>query len=398
MDLTLFNVNINRKSGYSAYRQIYDVYKRQIITGNIQPGVVFPAENKLGETLHVNRITLRRAIKLLETDGLVKKKMGRGTFVQERSYWNGKKNNPVLGIIIKAKVLDYHYRQLYADISLNAISLGMNIKTFQESPDTFSTLPERIRSEMVQGIISFHILDKEFLEQMARISVPRLMLEWKCKLDGMDNVGIDSSNGLHEGITELIRLGHSDIAFIGGLNQIRDKKGILKLQITPDNMERQSAYRMSLEEHGIDFRHENCHEVSFCQEDSDDLVRKLMEQNRLSTALVCYNDEIAVFMLNSLKKHGLSVPEDISIVGFGNFETAAMENRLATIEVDYRKMAETAVQRIHERMKNGGIEGMSINMKTRFKSGSSIGPAKKAGAKKQNSMNSTFQTGSTATG
>ena len=91
MDLTLFNVNINRKSGYSAYRQIYDEYKRQIITGNIQPGTVFPAENKLGETLHVNRITLRRAIKLLETDGLVKKKMGRGTFVQERSYWNGKK-------------------------------------------------------------------------------------------------------------------------------------------------------------------------------------------------------------------------------------------------------------------------------------------------------------------
>lgn len=65
------------------YIQIADRLVSQIESGELAPGDRLPAERELSENLGVNRMTLRRALRVLESQGLVLRKHGIGTFVGE---------------------------------------------------------------------------------------------------------------------------------------------------------------------------------------------------------------------------------------------------------------------------------------------------------------------------
>jgi DNA-binding GntR family transcriptional regulator len=65
------------------YIQIADKLVSQIESGELAPGERLPSERDLSETLGINRMTLRRALHVLESQGLVLRKHGVGTFVGE---------------------------------------------------------------------------------------------------------------------------------------------------------------------------------------------------------------------------------------------------------------------------------------------------------------------------
>lgn len=65
------------------YIQIAEGLIDQIKSGDLAPGDRLPAERELSETLGVNRMTLRRALRVLEAQGLVQRKHGVGTYVAE---------------------------------------------------------------------------------------------------------------------------------------------------------------------------------------------------------------------------------------------------------------------------------------------------------------------------
>lgn len=74
---------IKRGSGVSLWRQIEDQIADDIASGVIAPGSRLPTEHDLAGRFHVNRHTIRRAMKALEDNGLIRIEQGRGTFVQE---------------------------------------------------------------------------------------------------------------------------------------------------------------------------------------------------------------------------------------------------------------------------------------------------------------------------
>ena len=63
------------------YRQVADAIGKTLNDGTYRPGDQIPSEDKLCETYHVSRVTLRSAINLLVEDGKLKKMHGKGTFV-----------------------------------------------------------------------------------------------------------------------------------------------------------------------------------------------------------------------------------------------------------------------------------------------------------------------------
>lgn len=72
-----------RSPAYSIplYIQIAEGLIGQIESGELPPGERLPAERELSEDLGVNRMTLRRALRVLETQGLIVRKHGIGTYV-----------------------------------------------------------------------------------------------------------------------------------------------------------------------------------------------------------------------------------------------------------------------------------------------------------------------------
>lgn len=75
---------LNNQSITPLYQQIVDTIKKQIASGEYQPGQPLPSEAKLCETFGVSRITVRNAIQNLVDEGLLVKRHGKGTFVREK--------------------------------------------------------------------------------------------------------------------------------------------------------------------------------------------------------------------------------------------------------------------------------------------------------------------------
>jgi GntR family transcriptional regulator len=72
-----------RANGTSLHRQLFLVLRDQIARGDYRAGAALPKEETLGEQFQVSRITVRRALADLESQGFVERRHGRGTFVRE---------------------------------------------------------------------------------------------------------------------------------------------------------------------------------------------------------------------------------------------------------------------------------------------------------------------------
>lgn len=73
---------IDRRDDRPVYRQIADVLRARILSGELPPGARLPSERELTETYGAARGTVREAITLLRTEGHVEVEHGRGTLVR----------------------------------------------------------------------------------------------------------------------------------------------------------------------------------------------------------------------------------------------------------------------------------------------------------------------------
>lgn len=75
---------LTRGNGIALWRQIHASLAAAISSGRFGPGDRLPSENSLSGEYGVNRHTIRRALAVLEEDGLIRVEQGRGSFVREQ--------------------------------------------------------------------------------------------------------------------------------------------------------------------------------------------------------------------------------------------------------------------------------------------------------------------------
>lgn len=74
-------------------------------------------------------------------------------------------------------------------------------------------------------------------------------------------------------------------------------------------------------------------------------TRVQVEMNALPTAIVCYNDQLAIEVIGMLSKEGIQVPDQISVAGFDDYQISQyIDPTLTTMDHPKRKMGHTAAQ------------------------------------------------------
>jgi len=89
---------IDRESQQKLYVQIYLIIKEKIEKGEWYAGAQIPAEDELCKTYEVSKATVRTAISELVVDGYLKRKQGKGTFVN--------RSEPAFGIAVKTRLTE----------------------------------------------------------------------------------------------------------------------------------------------------------------------------------------------------------------------------------------------------------------------------------------------------
>lgn len=73
---------VNRGYSENLYSQLYDIMKGKITSGEWPEGALLPAEREFCSAYGISRITVRAACSLLEKEGLLERRQGKGTFVK----------------------------------------------------------------------------------------------------------------------------------------------------------------------------------------------------------------------------------------------------------------------------------------------------------------------------
>lgn len=251
-----------------------------------------------------------------------------------------------VGVIIPKRFIDASATSFYWELYKRVVnSLSFNgyyaiLEIIDKEAETASLSPKMVQDRKVDGIIALGQTDSEYIQFLKRtLTIPVMFLDFYNSEEDFDTVISDSFYGMYMLTNHLISMGHRDIGFVG------------TVLATSSITDRYFGFCKAMAEHGIEVRKEwiiNDRPQSFGDEPSD--VDVVLPQ-KLPTALACNCDSVAYLVINKLKERGLSVPEDISVVGYDNYsypDNTALP--LTTYAVGMRKMADTCVDTLMKKI------------------------------------------------
>jgi LacI family transcriptional regulator len=104
--------------------------------------------------------------------------------------------------------------------------------------------------------------------------------------------------------------------------------------------------------------------------------RELLELRPRPSAVVCFNDKVAVGVMEVAAARGLRVPEDLSVAGFDDIDVSrATTPRLTTVRQPLQEMGRTAVTMLMRQLDGHAHEALSMELGTRLVVRESTGPA-----------------------
>lgn len=169
------------------------------------------------------------------------------------------------------------------------------------------------QNRLVAGIIVLgHRIDDPRIEQAGKMKVPMVLIPGYPHSHSIPSVDMDNIGGAHKAVDYLAGLGHQRIAFINGA--INSKYSIDRLK----------GYRNGLEKNNLPFQGNLVFESDFTQEGAYRVMKKILLGPKIPTAVLLINDHSALGALKAVKESTYQVPEDISIVGFGDVPFASM--------------------------------------------------------------------------
>jgi LacI family transcriptional regulator len=107
---------------------------------------------------------------------------------------------------------------------------------------------------------------------------------------------------------------------------------------------------------------------------------ELLDLRPRPTAVVCFNDKVAVGVLEAATARGLRVPQDLSVAGFDDIDVSrATTPRLTTARQPLQEMGRTAVTMLMRQLDGHAHEALSMELETRLVVRESTGPAPRSG-------------------
>jgi LacI family repressor for deo operon, udp, cdd, tsx, nupC, and nupG len=151
---------------------------------------------------------------------------------------------------------------------------------------------------------------------------PLVVAAESLKESSLPTVGIDHVGGAEEAVRYLVNLGHKRIAHIAGPDHVLSSRA------------RANGYRKALRSARIAVDELLIQRGDFSAESGEKMAQVLMQQKSTPSAVFCANDEMAIGAIRALKALGLSVPHDISVVGFDDQEVAELyDPPLSTVHI-----------------------------------------------------------------
>lgn len=185
-------------------------------------------------------------------------------------------------------------------------SIGI-VRAFQSDSTTIETLSD------VDGLICIGKFSHEEIIKFIGICSNIVFLDMPVSDYQITTLTMDFKSAVYDALDHLTELGHKKIAYLGGKEYVGNQ------ELFPD--ERKTAFLSYMERHDLDSS--LLYEDAFTTASGYQMMQKLLEEKELPTAVFAASDAIAFGAMRAIQENGLSIPEDISIIGFNDTEMSS---------------------------------------------------------------------------
>ena len=217
------------------------------------------------------------------------------------------------------------------------------VASHRHRQDLIDEYPKMLLARSVDGLIA---LDTPWIH--ADLPIPAVTVSGHNEVKGVTNIELDHRRAAHLALEHLFKLGHRQIAVIKGQ------------EFSSDTEVRWNAIQEAALELGLEVDPKLMVQLEGDSPSTQlgySVTRKLLSGRESFTALFAFNDLSAIGAIGALREKGLHVPEDVSVVGFDDIQSAAFQNpALTTVRQPLRKMGMIAAETVLRRIARPGMD------------------------------------------
>lgn len=335
-------VNLNlrdlKDSPLPKYYQIKALLLEYIKEKRLKIGDSLPSENKLSSAFGVTKVTASRALNELVSQGVLYRIQGKGTFVASVD-----EDIPNIYFYIPlTSLFDPYFTGQVINFFAQALAQRGYLLIVKYFP-IHKRVNLNLRQQNVGAIVVMALTEGECLQENFSNSrkVPLIYLSSHPK-EQVNYIAFANEKGANKAMDYLITLGHRRIAFFSG-----PKENI-------SNQERRSGYFKGLQKNGLPLDNGLIFAGDYSEKSGYQAAQRLLQMKQRPTAILCANDLMALGAMRAFREMRLKVPEEISIIGFGDFEVARYSQPLLTtvslpVEKMGRRLAKLTIARIENK-------------------------------------------------
>ncbi len=256
---------------------------------------------------------------------------------------SGTANRPMIGLTVShlsdersPQIMDINFSEVLAGAEMACARAGFIPYPWQESRRLFDEGESFFAH--VSGVITVGgIVDRGVIETIQRHNLHAVIAGSQLPGSGISSVGSDNSAGISLAMGHLLSLGHRRIALINGPND------------THTSHEKLSGYLTSLIHASLPFDpvivRSRERFRGFDETAGDEIATQMLRMDEPPTAIVCAFDQIAVGVYRAAARLGVSIPGDLSVVGFHDDDVARFSiPPITTIRVRRSQWGEVAAE------------------------------------------------------
>lgn len=359
-------------SGQSKSRAVEEWMRARIQEGDYPPNAKLPSDYDLAQEVGVAYMTVRAALDPLVREGLLQRVRGKGTFVAPQD--PTKKIMRSLALVVPSLSSLWNVAGLYyfpgivQGFCAEATRLGYEPAVMGRSKDFYETGGGSLAGPLsgFAGVASLltEQSDAATIEALGNTQIPIVAINPYHGRRAISSVAADQAEGVASAVAHLAALGHRRIAFLRG------PEGNLGAQ------ERLKGFRLGMKRAGLSHSAMDGGPGDYMDLSGMARARHLLAQNRRPTAIVTAGDLIAAGALKAAEAVGLSVPGDLSVIGFGDFHVAnLLQPALTTVRLPLEELGAESVNALH-RYLAGGKKREILHLPTTLVERGSTGPCR----------------------
>lgn len=327
-------ITLDRHAFTPIYYQLAEAIKGRIECGEIEGGGQLPPEDVLADQHGVSRKTVRKTLARLANEGYVVRLKGKGTFALRPE----KGNRVVVLALSNSLVKGYHrtINDMIGGVALSATESGVDLRVLG-----WDQLPDIIERRSVGAVNLTGIVFGRYREEAnslaraaVRTGVP-VVLEGEGD-DGFVSVEIDNVSPIKSAFDRLRNLGHERVGYVTWLFP-----GSRHYQIRAETALGMMREGLLGEDGNGDYLEINENDAAV----ADRSIADYLGRADLPTAVVCGSDVLALKFLKEARRRGVSVPGELSIIGFDDVPEAALADpALSTFRQNYFELGKRSLR------------------------------------------------------